>query len=137
MATAGQAVPGGAGRLTINSCAFSGNTGSFRSLCFGSNTSGFRSQGFSGDTGGFGGLRLGGNTGSFDSLCLGGDKRLIDDDGLEFGGRFLHHQRAFIRGRQGCLVQYSRGLGQGNISDGSGGNGGLGLGDSRGGVRGL
>ena len=121
----------------FRSLSFSGNTGSFRSLCFGSNTSGFRSKGFSGDTGGFGGLRLGGNTGSFDSLCLGGDKRLIDDDGLEFGGRFLHHQRAFIRGRQGCLVQYSRGLGQGNISDGSRGNGGLGLGDSRGGVRGL
>ncbi|MNC00963.1 hypothetical protein D3C75_483050 [compost metagenome] len=94
---------------------------------------------FRSNTGGFGSLCLGGNVSSFGSLglCFGGDQRLIDDDGLEFGGRFLHHQRAFIRGRQGRLVQYSRGLGQGNISDGSGGNGGLGLGDSRGGVRGL
>ncbi|MNP09736.1 hypothetical protein D3C76_1018520 [compost metagenome] len=94
------------------------------------------------------GLRLGGNTRGFRGLDLGGntrlflgdrigDQRLIDDDGLEFGGRFLHHQGAFIRGRQGRLVQYSRGLGQGNISDGSGGNGGLRLGDSRGGVSGL
>ncbi|MNM21780.1 hypothetical protein D3C81_321450 [compost metagenome] len=94
-------------------------------MCLGGNTSSFRSLGLSG------------NACSFHSLGLGGDQRLIDDDGLEFGGRFLHHQRAFIRGRQGRLVQYSRGLGQRNISDGSGGNGGLGLGDSRGGVRGL
>ncbi|MNL00155.1 hypothetical protein D3C87_1205770 [compost metagenome] len=113
---------------------FRSNTGGFGSLGLGGNAGGFRSN-----AGGFGGLCFRSNTGGFGSLCLGfgGDQRLIDDDGLEFGGRFLHHQRAFVRGRQGRLVRYSRGLGQGNISDGSGGSGGLGLGDSRGGVRGL
>ncbi|MNH01786.1 hypothetical protein D3C79_610100 [compost metagenome] len=94
------------------------------------------------------GLRLGGNTRGFRGLDLGGNTRLflgdrigdqclIDDDGLEFGGRLLHHQRAFVGRRQRRLMLYSRGLGQGNISDGSGGSSGLGLGDSRGGCGGL
>ncbi|MNV37209.1 hypothetical protein D3C71_1287200 [compost metagenome] len=106
-------------------------------MCLGGNTSDFRSLSFGGNTGGFRSLGLSGNACSVGGLGFSGDQSLIDDDGLEFGGRFLHHQGTFVRGRQGRLVQYSRGLGQGNISDGSGGNGGLGLGDSRGGVRGL